>query len=354
MVETWLKDDPNNKKCELRNYKSIERNRTGRRGGGIKIYVKESISFQEITINPYNGSKLEEIYIAIASEEDLNIFACYNPKGEMSTKEWDHYQKQFKTNTLVLGDLNAHHKSWDSLSVPNQSGNTIKKFLEDEDEYHLLTPPDLGTRIDKTTGRFSTIDLAIGSTIYANLEVQKQAELISDHIPLILETKNKYIDNEGRREKWKFDNKEWPKYKDLLDKSPEATNFEEIQKQLKEIGQECFKLTQGNKNYHQTKPWWDEKCSKIIKDKHKAFNRYCRTKDIKDLITYKRLSAQSKHIIKRAQKTSFERYCNTLDFNIPRSKVWRFIKKMQGKYTSNSFPLTKNGTLIKTDSEKAN
>ena len=70
-------------------------------------------------------------------------------------------------------------------------------------------------------------------------------------------------------------------------------------------------------------------------------------------IEYKKYTAQSKHILKKAQKKSWAEFCNALDFNIPRTKVWKFINKMRGKYNSNNFPLTKNGALLKTHKEKA-
>ena len=74
---------------------------------------------------------------------------------------------------------------------------------------------------------------------------------------------------------------------------------------------------------------------------------------MKHLIEYKRLNAQTKHVLKKAQKKSWADFCSSLDFRTPRSKIWKFLKKMKGKFNSSNFPLTKDGALLKNNKEKA-
>ena len=102
----------------------------------------------------------------------------------LQEKDWEHYSNQFKTNTLILGDLNGHHPYWDTNNGTNTSGRTIFNFIQNNTEYLLLTPENLITRMNYATGKGSTIDLAIGHKIYEDLEIE-QLNLVkgtADHV----------------------------------------------------------------------------------------------------------------------------------------------------------------------------
>ena len=55
----------------------------------MKIYIKETIPYKEITRNNYNNGNLEYLYIQLAAPEDLNIFSCYYPKRGLTPQEWE-------------------------------------------------------------------------------------------------------------------------------------------------------------------------------------------------------------------------------------------------------------------------
>ena len=80
---------------------------------------------------------MEYLYVEIASENNLKFFICYYPKENLNMREWNHYALQLKSNTLIIGDFNGHHKKWDKFDRTNQSGNTLNQFLENNGESQL-------------------------------------------------------------------------------------------------------------------------------------------------------------------------------------------------------------------------
>ena len=70
IVETWYKD---NNAPTIKNYNEIHKNRENQRGGGIQIFVKDTIGFQEISLTNYNNGTIEYIYIEISSKEKIKL-----------------------------------------------------------------------------------------------------------------------------------------------------------------------------------------------------------------------------------------------------------------------------------------
>ena len=131
VVETWYTGQEKFN-IGINGYTHITKNRTEIKGGGIQILIKDPIQFQEISLTNYNPGKMEILYLEVAAKENFNLLVCYYPKNDLKSSEWDHYVKQLKGQTLIIGDFNSHHPMWEKEKhATNQSGKTIFKFLND-------------------------------------------------------------------------------------------------------------------------------------------------------------------------------------------------------------------------------
>lgn len=64
---------------------------------------------------------------------------------------------------MIAGDFNGHHPMWESGSHTNKTGRSLYEALLNNQTLFLIAPSNLGTRIDPSTGKMSTIDLTITS-----------------------------------------------------------------------------------------------------------------------------------------------------------------------------------------------
>ncbi len=76
-------------------------------------------------------------------------------------------------------------------------------------------------------------------------------------------------------------------------------------------------------------PWWTEECSKIIKERNRAFKRLKRTHNFQRLMEYKKVQAQVKKVVKKAKIISWREYCNNIGRTTPLGDVWGMTRKMR-------------------------
>ncbi len=92
-------------------------------------------------------------------------------------------------------------------------------------------------------------------------------------------------------------------------------------------------------------PWWTEECSKIIKERNKAFTILKRTHNFQRLVEYKMIQAKVKKVVRKANIISWREYCNTFGRTTPEGEVWEMIRKMRGIRRDWQYPVLKSEKL---------
>ena len=148
----------------------------------------------------------------------------------------------------------------------------------------------------------------------------------SDHFPIIIDT-DVVSENFQTEPKFCFKKANWHGYRNTLI-IPEISACPD---------QTCSELEQAilnsaQQNIPQTKPYdaskcknfWNEECSKVYKDKNRAFNKYKKDRGNIDLwIEYKKCKAIFKHTLLKAKKQSWEVFVSSINSQTPTSKVWK-------------------------------
>ena len=127
----------------------------------------------------------------------MNIIAYYKPPNKtLSQQEWgDIMDTTYSENTILLGDFNAHHPSW-NCDAESDNGKKLYNAIEKNNLYVHNT--DTYTRINPQNGKESNLDLIISTSDLDNKinTVCYDEALWSDHFPILSKlsvTKTPYV-----------------------------------------------------------------------------------------------------------------------------------------------------------------
>ena len=170
----------------FQNYNVIRKDRPRGGGGGLAILVHHTVRFTDIdTSFMQNDLTLEIMGIqASINNTEINIFNVYIPPASSCppgyTSDLSPILSYSDSDTFILGDLNAHHESWSTLS--DIRGATFIDQIENSSFVFLNT--ESSTRCP-TNGNLSSPDLSLASAHLALAVIwQTEVQLNSDHLPI--------------------------------------------------------------------------------------------------------------------------------------------------------------------------
>lgn len=211
--ETWLKKEHN---LYFRNF-TVVRNDRADGYGGVATLVKSNIPFSQIVVNDATFPAGFQ-YVAIKIN-NLTVVNMYCPPNiPIQPKFWERFVKSFHNPLIMVGDLNAHHASWDTTHT-NKSGRTVHNLMS---ECELVVLNDgSSTRFTQDKNQTSAVDLTMCSS---QLAADSSWEVIedpnnSDHFPIIIQfhsdnTKIPLVNFQSKRILKKAD---WGKYEKVIE-----------------------------------------------------------------------------------------------------------------------------------------
>ena len=172
----------------IRNYTTVRKDRPHGHGGGLLVFIHESITFSIQPSSPETLSDphLEELIIkADIGNTKLIISNIYIPPASSCSNGYQSSIEHLLTtpDTLILGDFNAHHPSWYSRST-----DTRGKRMDDSingSNYGILNW-DSPTRV-RPNAEPSSPDVSLASTsLITSCSWQTLSTLSSDHLPILI------------------------------------------------------------------------------------------------------------------------------------------------------------------------
>lgn len=221
--ETWLREA---NKFKIPNYYTYREDRKTGPGGGVAILIKKTINHELITID--NLQTLESIGLQINLEGTgkTNIFAAYYPPGKTFVE--NDYKKILDLNfpTIIAGDLNAKHPSWNSRTI-NNYGRKLQQ-LTTTNNIQTLAPTD--PTFYGPIGRPDVLDMILHKDIPRNITTQTIPELSSDHNPILIEV-GYHMHQPNLTTKSRID---WPHFKEHISNSLKLKNLNKSPEELEE------------------------------------------------------------------------------------------------------------------------
>lgn len=116
---------------------------------------------------------------------------------------------------IILGDVNAHSKTWGSYKI-NDRGKIFDKLLQDNPSLFLLNTGQ-PTRFDAFNGTFSAIDLSISSTTISHaLTWQTHLDICqNDHYPILIYAPTTKQYQKLKPQKWILGKADWMEFNKL-------------------------------------------------------------------------------------------------------------------------------------------
>ena len=190
-------------KCKnpcLRNYATVRKDRPHSHGGGLLVFIHESITFSKQPSSPeaLSDPHLEELTIkADIGNTKLIISNIYIPPASSCSNGYQSLIEHLLTTpaTLILGDFNAHHPSWYSRSTDTR-GNRMDDSINGS---NFILNWDSPTRVPPNAEP-SSPDVSLASTsLFTSYSWQTLSTHSSDHLPILIRLQMKTTSTPGLR-----------------------------------------------------------------------------------------------------------------------------------------------------------
>jgi hypothetical protein len=177
---------------------------------------------------------------------------------------------------MIVGDMNAHNRSWCKCRIINNSGASLENCLINN-SICLVTPSGLPTRQNPQTGETKTFDLVLCSPrIYTKLNIVCDAgsELSSDHYPILCTLDEEVPPRGGTKKRFKIKNVNWPLLTwtfeefDVNSLTDEEVEFSRKIELFQDIIMKIAKNIVPYRGVSAQKgsTWWNKECSEAKRD----------------------------------------------------------------------------------------
>ena len=152
ITESWANEDIVDAELALTGYVMFRKDRRERRGGGVILYIKESIQAYEITLKSEADSVEAILCNIVTRNSTLTIGVVYrspNIGQEEDVKLQKAIREVSKGECVIVGDFNHGHIQWESLE--SAGGDDHQFLLLTQDCFltqHVLEPTRGGNVLD--------------------------------------------------------------------------------------------------------------------------------------------------------------------------------------------------------------
>ena len=320
--------------------------------GEAALLINQRVVHTELTLN----SSLHAVAATVTLNKTFTICSIYLTPGESITKlSLENLIDQLPRPFLLLGDFNAHSPVWGD-SRRDGRGKLIESILQDNDL--ILLNSKSPTFLHSAYNSTSAIDLAVASpTIALDFQWSVHDDLCgSDHFPIFLTS---HAEDNTTHPRYNFKKANWNLFGDLCSRSIDLKILESdcpvelFTEKITAAAREAIPPHRGGKNLPRV-PWFNEECKQAILDRKRAQRKYFKHPTLLNFINFKKAKAKSKFIIKQSKASSWRHYVSTINSHTSTKSVWKKIRKIKGKDTTQKTHLKKNTILVSDPKEQAN
>ena len=134
ITESWATPDTSDAELGMTGYVMFRKDRLGRRGGGVVLYIKESIQAYEIKLE--KEAECEEAVWCniVTGNSTLTVGLVYrSPNISMEENEKIHnaIKEVSKQDCIIMGDFNHRHIQWTSLQSTGREDQEFLNLVQD-------------------------------------------------------------------------------------------------------------------------------------------------------------------------------------------------------------------------------
>ena len=338
LSETWL-SNANEDLYNIENYNNVNVCRESRRGGGVSLFIRNSLSYKILHDLMFIDDFIECLFveIEITKNKYTIVGIIYRPPntnleefnrkfGEITAK-----LKHVNKTVYLMGDFNINLLNHDRHAATSDFLET----LYSASFFPLITKPtritnETATLIDNIFCNYSDIDNFVNGILFTDL---------SDHFPVFTINKacneeviQKYINKRSYSQQnhnrfiQEIDEFNWDQIYNL-ESCQDAFTF--FHTNLKSIYEKSFPLKTFKVGYLNRKPWLTTGLKNSIKVKNKLYMKSKKYKSEYLDNKYKLYKKQLSKLLKIAEKQHYHHLLESNKRNLKKS--WAIIKDVIGK-----------------------
>ena len=145
--------------------------------------------------------------------------------------------------------------------------------------------------------------------------------------------------NRERKRRWIIKRADWETYDKEL--KFECTYFDTVNEHETYIRNRILDAAKKSiplssiKPMKKTVPWWNDEISKLIKLRKIKLRKYQETLNINYYREFLVVKYQSRKLVRKLKKETWQEFVKTINTNTPATKVYRKIRQISGKYKNN-------------------
>jgi hypothetical protein len=374
-------------------YQRVQKLRSKKKGGGVLIFIKDGIQFEEIKIT--SNEEIIGIKLNLNNNMKIHIFSYYNaPHKKIDENLITNIYKNYK-NTLILGDLNAHLTTF-GAHKNNINGNILESILDKTNLVIINNNKKTYCKLYKSRRNNiiykyeQTLDYILATPDIANklidFNISEDSILQSDHFLLecqfnLLQNNinnnsqpiNKNNDEKEINDKYlyNFDLTNWEFFQETLDNLVDNKNetnininsmpideFENIILNIyNEATEKVIPKIKINKIGDISKSYLPKYLVNLRKIRNKNQKAYKKTKTLLSRTKYYESKYKFLKELENFKSNQWNKFMRDLGNKQPLSTkaFWRRIARIRSNKKSNKIPtLNDNNILLDTDEKKAN
>lgn len=363
LTETWLSQNTKNPDISISNFDPpYRKDREGRPGGGVAIYIKSGIALHKQTNLVENNIEALCIEVSLRGHKFL-LGGFYRPPNS-GCEYWDSIESTFDNlnnsaikDLIILGDFNCNMQR---LNTPNRMHNLALS-------YNLSQLIDEPTHYTEHSS--SIIDLILVSkpenVLYSDVTSSFVPDLVRFHCPIMLILKfRKSIQRGFKRQIWLYDKGNYNLFRNKLtlvnwDNALSLNNLNEITDKITEHIITAAKETVPNKTVfiRPNEPdWINSNIKRQIRQRKRLFRHAKRINSEYAWSKFRKKRNEVTKQIRQTKKLYFDKLATDLHRLPSSSRAWfktasNFLKYDSGKPTIPTLE-TENG-IIESDQDKA-
>lgn len=362
ITETFLKSTDPDSLVNIPNYKLFRQDRKHADGGGVSIYISNSITAQfSVTQLPVEIPNIEILVLRLSTQNFKVHVGCVYRSGRKATLDDTNALimklKEFETleNFIVTGDFNFPELTWpirDSVDG-NSPGRNFANFITNSILLQLVTEP---TRF-RNDDRPSVLDLVLVNdpSLLTPPEIGSPVGN-SDHVTITskIQVNSPITRNQsGMIQYEKVDYQGMSQYLSTINWQNSLSGldvfdmWECLHVKVMEAKTNFTRYIKVYKNH--LKPWITSKILPLIKHKRNLWKKYKRTRDTDDWQTHKNFSKTLKAQIDEARGKYEENIVNSRDVK----KLFKYIRCSLSTKVTTPFLQRRDGTLCSDNLESA-
>ena len=334
----------NSRTLNIQNFTTVRKDRHQGQGCGLVTLIHKSINFSRRPDSPdiLADPHLEELTItAKLGNTNLIITNVYIPTSSSGTGGYnlslDH--RMMTTDTLILGDFNAHHSSWYSSST--DSGDTMLESMVSGSNFGILNW-DSPTRLPGNSNPSSPDVSFASSSLITSTNWQTKTNLGSDHLPILISLQMDVTVNPiQHRSSINLKNANWNRYSRER-QAEQKTASDQLPKNILRaiILKAALHHIPSGRHRLNTEPVPTEILEKMRArdDLRSRDSTSSALPEMNDEIT---------RITNEHKRQKWIQFVETLDHKTDPTKLWRTIKAIDGK----SMPKDENEAITFDDSQ---